>query len=103
MVAAIVALGVEVLVRTDLRPRLADDIRSLLDAGATQVRLEADGMVGDFIAAPGADLHDRGDDRVVIVLRAGPRVPDTVMGESDLAAKVRGIVTALQDADDANG
>jgi hypothetical protein len=103
VVAAIVALGVEVRVTTDLRPRLADDIRSLLDAGASEVRLEADGMVGDFVAAPGAELHDPPDDRVLIVLRAGPRLPAVVKGESDLAVRIRAVVDALRDADDASG
>jgi hypothetical protein len=101
IVAAIVALGVGVVVRTDLRPRLADDIRGLLDAGAGQVRLEADGMVGDFVATPGADFHDAGHDRVVIVLRAGPRFPAVVTGDSDLAVRIRAAVDALRDAADA--
>jgi hypothetical protein len=103
IVAAIVALGVDVRVRTDLRPRLADDIRSLFDAGATEVRLEADGMVGDFIAVPGEEPPDPRDDRVVVVLRAGPRLPAVVTGESDRAVRIRAAVDALGVADDADG
>lgn len=103
IVAAIAALGIEVLVRTDLRPRLADDLRSLLDAGAALVRLEADGMLGEFVAVPDSDFDNRSPERVVIVLRAGPRLPPVVVGDSDLATPIRVAVEAVPDADDAGG
>jgi hypothetical protein len=91
VVAAIAAIGIEVAVQTDLRPRLADDIRSLLDAGASFVRLEAEGMVGDLVSAaqqisPGV---------VVVVLRPGPLVEPEVRGDGALAGSVREAIAAL--------
>ncbi len=113
VVAAIAAIGIEVAVQTDLRPRLADDIRSLLDAGAAFVRLEAEGMVGDLVSV----AHESGGEVVsaahesvgelvsaaqqispgvvVVVLRPGPLVEPEVRGDGALAGSVREAVAAL--------
>ena len=113
VVAAIAALGLEVAVQTDLRPRLADDIRSLLDAGASFVRLEAEGMVGDLVSAAhetAGDLvsaaHETAGDLgsaaeqitpgvVVVVLRPGPLVEPEVRGDGALAGSVRDAIAVL--------
>ena len=117
VVAAIAALGLDVAVSTDLRPRLADDVRSLLDGGASIVRLQADGIVGDLVSAAGESVGDLvsaagesvGDlvsavgeipaGVVVVVLRAGPRVEPEVRGEGAVADSVRDAITDLTEAD----
>jgi hypothetical protein len=106
VVAAIAALGLEVAVSTDLRPRLADDVRSLLDGGASMVRLQADGIVGDLVSAAGERVGDLvsavGEipaGVVVVVLRAGPRVEPEVRGEGAVADSVRDAITDLTEAD----
>ena len=91
VVAAIAALGLEVAVQTDLRPRLADDIRSLLHAGASFVRLEAEGMVGDLASA----AQQIRADVVVVVLRPGPLVEPEVRGDGALAGSVRDAMAVL--------
>ena len=106
MVAAIAALGLEVAVSTDLRPRLADDVRSLLDGGASIVRLQADGIVGGLVSAAGESVGDLvsavGEipaGVVVVVLRAGPRIEPEVRGEGAVADSVRDAITDLTEAD----
>ena len=106
VVAAIAALGLEVAVSTDLRPRLADDVRSLLDGGASMVRLQADGIVGDLVSAAGESVGDLvsavGEipaGVVVVVLRAGPRIEPEVRGEGAVADSVRDAITDLTEAD----
>jgi hypothetical protein len=101
VIAAISTLGVEVVVSTDLRPRLADDVRGLLEAGATRVRLEADGIAGE-LASTGDDRAYRasgseglGPNTVLVVLKAGSATPPEVVGEGKLADSVRGVLSAL--------
>lgn len=102
VVAAIAAIGIEVAVQTDLRPRLADDIRSLLDAGASFVRLEAEGMVGDLVSKAHESVGDLRSVAqqippgvVVVVLRPGPLVEPEVRGDGALAGSVREAIAAL--------
>lgn len=102
VISSISALGLEVTVATDLRPRLADDVRALLEAGASKVRLEADGIVGDFEAARGDTdrfgQDDAGHGRhpvpVVVILRPGPHRDPVVEGVGDIADSVRDAIGA---------
>ena len=85
--------------------RLADDIRSLLDAGASRVRLEADGIVGDLVSV----AHEMVGDpvsvaeqiapTVVVVLRPGPHTEPEVRGDEATAGSVRIAIAALTAAD----
>ncbi len=94
VITAVAALGLDVMVTTDLRPRLADDIRAMLDAGATSVRLEADGLVGD-LTRPAEESPDRAGRRdgpaepVMIILAAGADSTVVVRGEGESAAAIR--------------
>lgn len=98
VISAIVAEGLDVVVTTDLRPRLADDVRALLDAGARSVRLEADGIVGDL--APQADDIPQGP--VLVVLRAGSEATTEVRGQGSDAARIRSALERLDPAEPAN-
>ena len=94
VIAAIAALGHEIVVVTDLRPRLADDMRALLESGAGRVRLEADGLAGDIRSE--ADPIPSGP--VVVALIASATTTIEVQGESPVAAEVRAAVEALDAA-----
>lgn len=106
VIAAVAALGLEVAVATDLRPRLADDMRALLEAGSVHVRLSAEGIVGELRSAgaptpdglgsggPGDRIGAPGT-AVVVVLRAGPHLDAVVRGEGDVADSVRVAVAGV--------
>ena len=106
VIATIVALDLEVVVTTDLRPRLADDIRALLEAGASRVRLEADGIEGELQSATrdavgGSDSNAVvGPDRrtggpVIVILRPGHHLDPIVEGEGDIADAVREAIASV--------
>jgi len=99
VIEAITALGHEVVVLTDLRPRLADDMRALLDAGATQIRLEGDGLAGDLIGS----IEPIPPGPVMVKLSAAATTTIDVSGESAEAAGVRAAIEALPPATGAGG
>ncbi len=90
VIAALTAGGLTVSVETDLRPRLADDLRALLDAGAHTVRLAGPGVHGDLAADRTPLPAHRAD--VVVVLRPAPEARVEVVGEGEAAARARALL-----------
>ena len=104
LVSALHALGMRVGVSSDLRPRLADDMGALLDAGAGRVLL-----VGGRVTA--VTVHDDDTERarerrylegadVVVRLVAGPGPMLATVEESGLAdramqAQVREVLATV--------
>ena len=103
LLRALIELGVRVGVSTDLRPRLADDMRALLDAGAGRVLL-----LGGAVTAVAVheDETERARERryldgadVVLRLVAGPgpmmaAVEASGLADRDLQARVRAVIAA---------
>lgn len=69
LAGALAALGEEVWVRMDVRPRLAADIAGALAAGASRVVLEGEGMHA-LAAAPGVLALEPPEPAVLVVLEA---------------------------------
>ena len=93
VIEALTAAGLRCFVRTDLRPRLADDMRALIDAGAARVRLSAEGLTGDLAADDGGPEPEGADEcDVVVVLVPAATAEIVVVGTGPDAERTRSVL-----------
>ena len=84
LIPRLAAAGFSVVVRADLRPRLAADLSSMLEAGAELVRLEGSGVAAVVVAEGESGRLDAAEDSI------GPGALEVVLapGSGDTRAEI---------------
>ncbi len=94
LIPRLASAGFRVVVRADLRPRLAADLSSMLQAGAELVRLEGSGIAALVVAEAESGRLDAaeesmGPEALEVVLAAGSGVARAEIEFADESARER--------------